>query len=97
MADDDSLFHPFIFKRTPEYKFHNVAVMSKGKYSGQWKSSFIFPGYTVDIITNTTPIKNQWVVKSLSMNSKELVIIETNEDVTKTESPIWKIIESSKK
>lgn len=97
IADDDSLFHPFIFKRTPKYKFHNVVVMSKGKYSGQWKSSFTFPGYTVDIITNTATIKNQWVVKSLSMNLKEFAVIETDEDVTKIETPILKIIEAIKK
>lgn len=96
IEDDDSLFHPFIFKRTPKYKFHNVVVMAKGKYSGQWKSSFTFPGYTVDLITNTKPIKNQWVVKSLSMNLEELAVIETDEDVTKTETPIWKIIETIK-
>lgn len=97
IADDDSLFHPFIFKRTPKYKFHNVAIMSKGKYSGQWKTTFTFPGYTVDIITNATPLKNQWVVNSFSLNSKELVILETDDDVTKTELPIWKIIENIQK
>lgn len=96
ISDDDNLFHPLIFKRTQKYKYHNVVVLGKGRYSGQWKSSFIFPGYTVDIITNTTPIKNQWAIKSFSMNLNEFVVLETDEDISETEHPIREIIKTQK-
>lgn len=63
-------------------------MITRGKYSGQIKYSFIAPGYIFDCIVNTTPIKNDWVIKSLSLNKNELAVIETDFDVTKAWPPL---------
>lgn len=96
IPDNDMYFHPVILKRTKDYRFPNIVMLGKGKYAGQWKSNFIFPGYAVDIITNISPIKNDFVIKRLSMNKAELAVVETNQDITHNELPILSIIKTIK-
>ena len=87
IPDQEDLFHPIVFKKTDANKLSDVAMITRGKYSGQIKYSFIAPGYIFDCIVNTTPIKNDWVIKSLSLNKNELAVIETDFDVTKAWPP----------
>lgn len=69
----------------------------KGKYAGQWKTVFAIPDYQIGIITNAEPLKNSWIIKSVSLNPYEFAVIETGIDINGIQIRLQNLVDIVKK
>ena len=97
IPDNPYLFHPIIIRMNEKNEFSNIAGIMKGKYAGQWKTVFAIPDYQIGIITNAEPLKNSWIIKSVSLNPYEFAVIETGIDINGIQIRLQNLVDIVKK
>ena len=84
IKDDSNLFYPLIIHRPKDYKLKDIAYISEKRILNQKAILIAFPDYQISVITNCRPINNSNLLKLFLMNSEQLLVAETTQDVNET-------------